>query len=91
MRKFVTAAVAAAGVLLSFAAASNAYAQDDMKKIMRPFYTDDGMKTPKTGDDFMAAYKSMSAEDLAKMKAFCAGSNSPRDTTCENFNAINGQ
>lgn len=92
--------------LLSFAGVTYANAEDTTAtttgkyvtsqreqndKFMKPFYTDESMTTVKTGDDFVAAYKSMSPEDLAMMKEMCAQSASQKDTTCVSFNAVNSQ
>ncbi|MDX8534330.1 hypothetical protein RFM41_24710 [Mesorhizobium sp. VK25A] len=45
-------------------------ALDDPAK-MSPFFTDAGMKTMKSGDEFKKAWMAMTAEDRASMKKDC--------------------
>ena len=55
---------------------------------MAPFYTDAEMKQMKTGDEFKAAFQSMSAEDQKRLRDECMNVSSPRAAFCESVKAI---
>lgn len=61
----------------------------DNKDMMKPFYTDDTMKTMRSNDEIAAAVKAMSTEDKAKIAKECENAQSPRDTFCQSFNQAN--
>lgn len=61
------------------------------KTLMGPFYTDESMKTMKTGDEFTAAWNAMSSEDKDRVRADCENNVSLRAQFCEGIKGLQTQ
>ncbi|TPI40912.1 hypothetical protein FJW07_06475 [Mesorhizobium sp. B3-1-9] len=56
----------------AFAGASTGTSALDDPQKMSPFFTDAGMKTMRSGDEFKKAWMALTEEDRASMKKDCA-------------------
>ena len=72
--KMILMSAAAIAVMTSaaFAGASTGTSALDDPQKMSPFFTDAGMKTMRSGDEFKKAWMALTDEDRASMKKDCA-------------------